>query len=183
MNKQFFAPNLVKYMVTSAACLFIGTVQGAVQVMGPVRSWLVSIGTPNANPGHMIDPLAHAHINLIGGVVLFVIGMIYYHLPRMSGKPIFSNRLIEHTYWWITLGVFSFYISLITFGIIEGNLMLAGSDLQGTVHAYYGPVVSICATVMTIGYGAFFVNIGLTVLRKKPQEVVRPIEQESEIGA
>ena len=170
-KNQFLAPNLVKFMVTSAACLFIGTLQGALQTMKPIREWLVSIGTPMSNPGHMIDPLAHAHINLIGGVVLFIIGMIYYHLPRMSGKQIYSNRLIEHTYWWITLGVGSFYTSLMTFGIVEGHLMLQGSPMQAVVHAYYVPVISVCATIMTIGYSAFFMNLAFTIMKKpEPQE-------------
>lgn len=168
MNKDhFLAPNLVKFMLTSAACLFVGTVQGALQVYGPIRAWLVSIGTPNSDPGHLIDPLAHAHINLIGGVVIFIIGMIYYHLPRMSGKPIFSDRLIEYTYWFVTVGIVSFYLCLMTFGIVEGHLMLKGSDLQEVVHSYYAPVVSICATIMTIGYGAFFVNVALTIRKSK----------------
>jgi len=166
MNKDLLAPNLVKFLVTSAACLFIGTVQGAVQVMEPIRSWLVSIGAPNSNPGHLIDPLAHAHINLIGGVVLFIVAMIYYHLPKMSGKKIYSEKLIDHTYYWITVGIVSFYTTLISFGIIEGNLLLQNPEEQARVHAYYGPVVSVCATIMTIGYGCFFVNIAMSVVKK-----------------
>ncbi|MDH5546054.1 MAG: cbb3-type cytochrome c oxidase subunit I [Gammaproteobacteria bacterium] len=169
-NNELLAPNLVKFLITSAACLFVGTVQGAVQVMEPIRSWLVSIGTPNTNPGHLIDPLAHAHINLIGGVVLFLIGMVYYHFPRMSGKPLYSNRLVEHTYWWVTIGIVSFYLSLMTFGIVEGMLMLEGSPMQEVVHSYYSPVIATCATIMTVGYGAFFFNLTLSVMKKPELE-------------
>lgn len=176
-KKEFLAPNLVKFMLTSAGCLFIGTLQGAIQVLAPIRNWLVSIGTPGSNPGHMIDPLAHAHINLVGGVVLFIIGMIYYHLPRMSGKAIYSDRLIEYTFWCITIGVGSFYLSLMSFGIVEGFLMLQGSDFQEVVHSYYIPVISVCATIMTIGYGAFFVNIAMTVKQKKELLPVASQEQ------
>lgn len=162
-RSELLAPNITKYLITSAACLFVGTLQGALQVYGPIRDWLVSIGTPNSNPGHLIDPLAHAHINLIGGVVIFIMGMIYYHLPRMSGKSIYSDKLIEMTYWFVTLGIVSFYLCLMGFGIVEGHLMLQGSDLQEVVHSYYVPTVSFCATIMTIGYSAFFVNIVFTV--------------------
>lgn len=168
-RKELLEPGLVKFMFTAAACLFVGTVQGALQTVKPIREWLVSIGTPMTNPGHMIDPLAHAHLNLVGGVVLFMIGMIYYHVPRMSGKPIYSQRLVEHTFWWITIGVSSFYISLMTFGIWEGNLMLAGDPFQQVVHSYYIPVISTCATIMTVGYAAFFINLAMTI-RQKPSE-------------
>ena len=63
---------LLKFLLTSAACLFVGTVHGVLQVIRPVRAWLDSIGSPYGGPGHMIDPLAHAHINVIGGVVILL---------------------------------------------------------------------------------------------------------------
>ncbi|MDH5692738.1 MAG: cbb3-type cytochrome c oxidase subunit I [Gammaproteobacteria bacterium] len=163
------APKLVKFAIMSAGMLFIGTFQGMVQVIGPVREWLVSIGTPNTNPGHLIDPLAHVHINLIGGVVLFMIGTIYYTLPRMSGLRIYSMKLVDHSFWWISIGVLGFYSSLLFFGITEGMLMLEGKDYSH-VHAYYTPVIVTFATTMTTGYGCFFANIALTILKGKKVE-------------
>jgi hypothetical protein len=69
------------------------------------------------------------------------------------------------------------------FGIVEGHLMLIGSELQNIVHAYYAPTVSICATIMTIGYGAFFVNVAMTV-RKGNQPITTLIadQQTSKAG-
>ena len=87
MSKAFLRPmapyhrSLVKFLVVSALSLFIGTMHGMLQVMPPIRAWLDSIGSPYGGPGHMIDPLAHAHINLVGGVVMLVMGVTYYLLP------------------------------------------------------------------------------------------------------
>ena len=57
---------------------------GMLQVMPPIRAWLDSIGSPYGGPGHMIDPLAHAHMNLVGGVVMLVMGVTYYLLPILA---------------------------------------------------------------------------------------------------
>ena len=54
--------------------------------MPPVRAWLDSIGSPFGGPGHMIDPLAHAHMNLVGGVVMLVMGVTYYLLPILCNR-------------------------------------------------------------------------------------------------
>lgn len=174
-------PNLVKFMMTATACLFIGTLQGALQTIKPIREWLVAIGTPNANPGHMIDPLAHAHINLVGGVVIFMIGAIYYLLPRMSGKAIYSQRLVEHSYWWITIGITCFYLALMTFGIWEGHLMLAGDPFQNVLHSYYIPVISTFASIMTVGFACFFFNIAFTI--RQPAKALETSGRTVEQGA
>ncbi len=101
--------SLVKFLAVSALSLLIGTMHGMLQVLPPIRAWLDSIGSPYGGPGHMIDPLAHAHINLVGGVVMLVMGVTYYLLPILSGRSIYSLRLVQHSFWLMTLGVFSFY--------------------------------------------------------------------------
>jgi len=76
---------LLKFPIASAAAFFIGTVHGVVQVLPPIRHWLDSIGSPYGGPGHMIDPLAHAHINVVGGVVLLCMAVTYYLFPVLFG--------------------------------------------------------------------------------------------------
>lgn len=158
--------NLVKFLITSSVCFFIGTVHGVLQVIHPIRAWLDAVGSPYGGPGHMIDPLAHAHINVVGGVVIFIMGASYYLIPKMSGVPIYSQKLIEHTYWWTTIGIFGFYLTLMTFGILEGNALLNkngdSSDIE-KIHHYYGYVISSVSTVMGVGFWVYFANLYLTV--------------------
>ena len=154
---------LIIFLLGSAFFLFIGTTHGVVQVLPSIRDWLVSVGTPVSGPGHMIDPLAHAHINLVGGMVLISMAMTYYLFPRIAGCQIWSGRLISHSFWWTAAGVVGFYSTLMVFGIIEGRLMLAGElTQQAAMHAYYGITISIPATVMAIGFWMFFINIFAT---------------------
>lgn len=163
MQSQNEHRHLVKYLVVSSVCFFIGTVHGVLQVIRPIRAWLDSIGSPYGGPGHLIDPLAHAHINVVGGVVIFVMGASYYLLPKMSGVSLYSRRLVEHSFWWTTLGIAGFYSTLMIFGILEGQALL--SNIPGKVeeiHRYYGPMISIVASIMGIGFWVYFANIFLT---------------------
>ncbi len=154
--------NLIKFLVGAAIFLCVGTVQGVLQVLPPIRVYLDSIGSPISGPGHMIDPLAHAHINIVGGVVLISMAVTYYLLQVISGRPVWSRRLIDHTFWWTAIGVSCFYSTLIVFGIIEGNLLLSEPSAVPGVHHYYGLVVSVVSTVMGVGFWVFLVNVFLT---------------------
>ena len=154
---------LLKFLLGAASFLSVGTIHGVVQVLPPVRSWLDSIGSPISGPGHMIDPLAHAHINVVGGLVLLGMAFTYHLLPIISGRPVRSRRLANHSFWWTAIGLSAFYISLLTFGIIEGNLLLHNPHGIPHVHRFYAPVISIAGTIMGMGFWLFFVNVFLSV--------------------
>jgi len=157
---------LLKFIATSAFFLFVGTVHGVLQVIRPVRDYLDSIGSPYGGPGHMIDPLAHAHINVIGGVVLLLMAVSYYLLPRITGKRLFSYKLVEHTFWWTSLGVTGFYSTLLFFGFWEGNLLLAENlERMQEVHGYYSKTIAVVATAMGMGFWIYFANVYMTFKR------------------
>lgn len=154
--------SLVKFFVTSSFFFFIGTVHGVSQVIRPIRAWLDSIGSPYGGPGHMIDPLAHAHINVIGGVVLLLMGATYYILPKIMNQPLYSKKLVEHTFWWTALGITGFYSTLMIFGIWEGILWLERPEEVEGVHAYYSTTIAIISTGMGMGFWIYFFNLFMT---------------------
>lgn len=108
----------------------------------------------------MIDPLAHAHINVVGGVVVFLMGATYFLFPRITGKRLFSYRLVEHSFWWTCIGITGFYSTLLFFGFWEGRLLLSGAtEEMVAAHHYYGPTIAIVATVLGMGFWIYFYNV------------------------
>ena len=173
--------DLFKFLVFSSFSFFIGTVHGVLQVQPPIRAWLDAIGSPYGGPGHMIDPLAHAHINVVGGVVILCMAVTYYLIPRLTGHTVFSQKLVNHTFWWTAVGILGFYTTLLTFGSWEGNLLLQGNALGAEqVHRFYKPIIATISTVLGIGFWIFFINVFLTakaVFFKRPGPV-RPAAAE-----
>ena len=125
---------LAKYLVLSVVSFCIGTLHGMLQVLPSVRKWLDSIGSPYGGPGHMIDPLAHAHMNLVGGVVLLAMGTTYYLLPVMTGRVIHSIRMMNQTFWWTSIGAYGFYVT----------------KLGGNGDAYQAGLAAVGITLMTL---------------------------------
>lgn len=158
---------IAKFFAVGATGLLIGTVQGVYQVLPWMLDWLHATGAA----GHMIDPMAHAHMNLVGGVSVSVMGLLYFFLPKMLGRPVFSQKLGTISFITILIGVFGFYLSAITLGFIEGNMMLdnrmtdvEAKDAVGFIHPL---LLAVSASIMGVGFWTFITNIFLT-LRQKP---------------
>ncbi|HTS54678.1 MAG TPA: cbb3-type cytochrome c oxidase subunit I [Burkholderiales bacterium] len=160
------ATSVVRFFVLSVTNLFIGTVQGVVQTFPGVSQWLRAAGPA----GHLIDPLAHAHINLVGGVTTGLMGVFYYVLPRLLNRPVYSPVLAATSFWFSAIGVTTFYVSLVILGLIEGNLIHAGMTYAQALEAV-GPVHHVLiitgALLMGLGYWTYITNIYLTVFRKR----------------
>ena len=117
----------MKFLVVGAGGLFLGTVQGVYQVLPWSVDWLHRAG----EAGRLIDPAAHAHINLVGGVAMAIAGFVYYFLPRVTGRPIYSRRLADASFYIAAVGVLAFWLGLIVLAFVEGNMIIdQGIDFQ-----------------------------------------------------
>lgn len=160
--------HLTKFLAASVTFFFIGSIHGVLQMLPPIRAWLDSIGSPYGGPGHMIDPLAHAHVNLIGGVMMLAMAVTYYLLPRFTGSQIWSRKLEDVSFWLTLIGVIFFYGSLIVFGIWEGILLLEyGAESVNEVHNIYIPIGAVSATVMGLGLWLFLTNSAMTIFKAR----------------
>ena len=159
-------PLVLRFLVVSVTNLLIGTMLGVMQTFPAFAQWLRGAG----QAGHLIDPLAHAHINLVGGVTMGMMGLYYYVLPRVWPRPIWSATLSEVSFWLSTIGVGVFFSSLVILGVIEGNMVHAGMTYSQALEAV-GPIHHILivtgAMLMGFGYWSFIANVFLTVFAKK----------------
>ncbi len=157
---------VLRFLVLSVIHLFIGTVQGVMQTFPGIAQWIREAGPA----GHLIDPLAHAHINLVGGVTMGMMGLIYYVLPKVLGRDVYSPALAGASFWLSTVGVLGFFFSLVALGIVEGNMIHGGMTYSEAL-AVVGPIHHILiittAFLMGFGYWAFIINVLMTVVQKR----------------
>jgi hypothetical protein len=111
--------HLWKFLATGAGALTVGTVQGVIQVQPANASWLYEAG----HAGEWIDPISHAHINLVTGLTMLVAGAAFYLLPRLGGtRP--SARLANACFWSLLAGSLAFYLAALYLGFHEGRLVV-----------------------------------------------------------
>jgi hypothetical protein len=105
--------HLWKFFATGAAALTVGTVQGVIQVAPGNADWLYKAG----HAGEWIDPISHAHINLVTGLAMLVFGSLF-----VSTQP--SRRLVDACFWSLLVGSLAFYFSALYLGFHEGGLVV-----------------------------------------------------------
>src|SRR3954447_22645909 len=111
--------HLWKFIAAGAAGLTVGTVQGVIQVQPANASWLFRAG----HAGEWIDPISHAHINLVTGLTMLVAGGLLYLVPRLGGTPP-SRRLVNRCFYALLGGSLAFYGVALYLGLHEGGLVV-----------------------------------------------------------
>src|SRR4051812_31227557 len=112
--------HLWKFLVTGAAGLTVGTVQGVIQVQPKNADWLYAAG----HAGEWIDPISHAHINLVTGLTMLVAGGLLYLVPMLGGKAP-PRRLVNRCFFLLLGGSLAFYATALYLGFHEGHLVVA----------------------------------------------------------
>lgn len=157
---------LAKFFVVGATGLLFGTIQGVYQVMPWSLDWLHATG----NAGKMIDPMAHAHMNLVGGVSVALMGLLYFFVPRMLNRPMFSMKLAVFSFWCIVIGVFGFYFTAIGLGWAEGQMMLdkgvTDEVAKQSMGIWHPLLLSTAASIMGLGFWSFITNMLMTLKQK-----------------
>jgi hypothetical protein len=111
--------HLWKFFATGAAALTVGTVQGVIQVQPANADWLYSAG----HAGEWIDPISHAHINLVTGLTMLVAGAFFALVRALGGREP-SRRLADTCFYALLGGSLAFYFATLYLGFHEGGLVV-----------------------------------------------------------
>ena len=119
-----------KFVFTGTIMYFFVSIQGSMMSLPQVQrvthfnNWVVG----------------HAHIGVLGFAGMIALGGIYYILPKLTGKPLYSRLLADLQYWLILIGVVGFTVVLTIAGLIQGNAWLNGEVIYRIlpeIHIYY----------------------------------------------
>ena len=129
-----------KFVFTGTIMYFFVSIQGSMMALPDVQrvthfnNWVV----------------AHAHVGVLGFAGMIALGGLYYILPRITGKPLYSRFLADFQYWLILIGVIGFTVVLTIVGLIQGNAWLNGETVYRVLpemHIYYIARASIGLTI------------------------------------
>ena len=119
-----------KFVFTGTIMYFFVSIQGSMMALPDVQrvthfnNWVVG----------------HAHVGVLGFSGMIALGGLYFILPRITGRPLYSRFLADLQYWLILIGVTGFTIVLTIAGLIQGNAWLNGETIYRVlpeVHMYY----------------------------------------------
>ena len=111
--------HLWKFLATGAAGLTVGTVKGVIQVQPAHADWLYRAG----HAGEWIDPISHAHINLVTGLTMLTAGALFALAPVLGGEAP-TRRLANTCFFSLLIGSLAFYGVALYLGLHEGRLVV-----------------------------------------------------------
>lgn len=63
---------------------------------------------------------AHTHVNLLGWVEMAIFGAVYYIIPRLVKRPIYSMRLVKVHFWMHNFGLIGMVVFFTVAGVAGG---------------------------------------------------------------
>ena len=145
---------------------------------------MMSIKTVNALSHYTDWTIGHVHSGALGWVAFISLGCMYYLIPRLYGRVIYSVKLIEVHFWVSTIGVVLYIVSMWVAGIMQGLMWRAVND-DGTLtysfvesveamHPFY--IIRLLGGVLFLsGTLVMAYNLWKTVAGSKP--VIAPIPE------
>jgi cytochrome c oxidase cbb3-type subunit I len=143
---------------------------------------MMAIKTVNALSHYTDWTIGHVHSGALGWVALISLSCMYYLIPRLYGREMYSTKLIEVHFWVSTIGIVLYIASMWVSGIMQGLMWRAVND-DGTLtysfiesvqamHPFYiirflGGVLFLVGTLVMV------YNLLKTVVGSKP--VIAPI--------
>ncbi len=156
MGGRFVMAGLVWYILTC--------IQGPLQALPTVQkvthlnNWVI----------------AHSHLGVLGFSGTIAMGGLFFILPRLTGKPIYSVRLADVQYWLVLLGMSGFFTVLTAAGLIQGNGWLNGETVYRLLPEIHVYMVLRASIGLLLWSGAILglYNVAMTIYaRRSPRSV------------
>jgi len=106
--------------------------------------------------------LAHGHINLLGWVEMAIFASLYYVVPTVSRRPIYSLRLVKIHFWIHNFGLIGMVVFFFSAGLVGG--LSTGPDTEKLV-SHLLAFVGIFGTLVLManiiwGYNLYKTTVG-----------------------
>ena len=118
------SPTVIGFIRTSLVSLFIGVILGILMAAGAFRG--------ASNPALITS--AHAHVNLLGAVMMLIFGVGYHILPRFSGRPLYSEGIASVQLWLSAIGLAGMFVMFFAGGYSSADLLRWGVAPFGVLY-------------------------------------------------
>jgi cytochrome c oxidase cbb3-type subunit 1 len=113
---------ILRFLIVSVSFYGMSTFEGP----------MMSIKTVNALSHYTDWTIGHVHSGALGWVALISIGAMYFLIPKLFGREIYSKKLIEWHFWIATIGIVLYITAMWVSGIMQG-LMWRAVNPDGTL--------------------------------------------------
>jgi cbb3-type cytochrome c oxidase subunit I len=63
---------------------------------------------------------------LVGGLGLFLLGLVYHQFPKIIGRALYSTRWVGLQFWVTSVGIFTVVLATAVAGLVQGDVQVVG---------------------------------------------------------
>jgi cytochrome c oxidase cbb3-type subunit 1/cytochrome c oxidase cbb3-type subunit I/II len=111
--------------------------------------------------------VGHAHIAVLGFSGLIALGGLWYVLPQVSGRRIYSMTLLNSQFWLVLVGLSGFAVVLTVAGLVQGTAWASGATVYRAlplISPYMGLRLAF-GILIILGAFAGLYNVVMTLTR------------------
>ena len=153
---------ILRFLVVAVAFYGMATFEGPLMALKSVNSL-----------SHYTDwTVGHVHSGALGWVAFICFGALYYMVPRLWRRPLWSHRLVEWHFWIASIAIVLYITAMWVAGIAQGLmwraydafgfLQYSFADSVAMLHPYY--VIRLIGGVLYLAGGVLMaVNFAMTL--------------------
>ena len=145
---------ILKFLIVSVSFYGMSTFEGP----------MMSIKTVNALSHYTDWTIGHVHSGALGWVGMISIGAMYFLIPRLFNRKIYSTSLIEAHFWIATIGIVLYISAMWIAGVMQG-LMWRAVNADGTLtYSFVESVQAMHPFYIVRFLGGVFYLVGMLIM-------------------
>ncbi len=145
---------ILRFLVVSVSFYGMATFEGTMMAIKTVNSL-----------SHYTDwTIGHVHSGALGWNALITFGAMYYLIPKLYGREIYSLKLVEFHFWASTIGIVLYISSMWVSGIMQGLMWRAVNNDGTLTYSFIESVQAMHPFYIVRFLGGVFFVVGLLVM-------------------
>jgi cytochrome c oxidase cbb3-type subunit 1 len=165
---------VLRFLIVSVSFYGMSTFEGP----------MMAIKTVNALSHYTDWTIGHVHSGALGWVAFVSFGAMYYLIPRLFNRELYSLKLVEVHFWVCTIGIVLYITAMWVAGIMQG-LMWRAVNTDGTLtysfvesvqamHPFY-LIRLLGGTLFLLGTLVMAYNLWKTIAGAQPAQAAIPV--------
>ncbi|MGK7346233.1 MAG: cytochrome-c oxidase, cbb3-type subunit I [Candidatus Nitrospinota bacterium M3_3B_026] len=145
---------VLRFLILSLAFYAMSTFEGP----------MMSLRTVNALSHYTDWTIGHVHSGALGWVGMVSMGAIYHLIPRLYGRRLYSERLVNVHFWMTTIGIAFYITSMWVSGIMQGMMWRAYDEYGALTYTFAESVAAMEPYYILRWFGGLLFLLGAVLM-------------------
>ena len=125
---------------------------------------MMSIKTVNSLSHYTDWTIGHVHAGALGWNALITFGALYYLIPKLWGRSLYSLKLVEAHFWTATIGIVLYIAAMWVAGVMQGLMWRAVNEDGTLTYSFVESLQAMYPFYIVRFVGGVFFVVGVVIM-------------------